>query len=71
MIEKKSVSQCISADYCRGYNDAVDEIVRCKDCLYARKSYNFKGIGVLLCRRDEQPRYSDDYCSFGVRKDEE
>jgi hypothetical protein len=24
MLEKKVVSQCISADYCRGWNDAVD-----------------------------------------------
>lgn len=24
MIEKKTVSQCITADYCRGWNDAVD-----------------------------------------------
>lgn len=24
MIERKTVSQCILADYCRGWNDAVD-----------------------------------------------
>lgn len=24
MLDKKTVSQCISADYCRGWNDAVD-----------------------------------------------
>ena len=28
MLEKKVVSQCISADYCRGWNDAVDAIPR-------------------------------------------
>ena len=26
MLEKKVVSQCISSDYCRGWNDAVDEM---------------------------------------------
>jgi hypothetical protein len=28
MLEKKTVSQCISADYCRGWNDAVDAMPR-------------------------------------------
>lgn len=28
MLEKKTVSQCVSADYCRGWNDAVDAIPR-------------------------------------------
>ena len=28
MLEKKTVSQCISSDYCRGWNDAVDEMPR-------------------------------------------
>lgn len=26
MLEKKTVSQCISPDYCRGWNDAVEEL---------------------------------------------
>lgn len=28
MLEKKVVSQCINSDYCRGWNDAVDEMPR-------------------------------------------
>ena len=28
MLEKKTVSQCINSDYCRGWNDAVDEMPR-------------------------------------------
>lgn len=28
MLDKKTVSQCVSADYCRGWNDAVDEMPR-------------------------------------------
>ena len=26
MIERKTVSQCISSDYCKGWNDAVDKM---------------------------------------------
>lgn len=28
MLKKKTVSQCISSDYCMGWNDAVDEMPR-------------------------------------------
>lgn len=28
MLERKVVSQCISSDYCRGWNDAVDAMPR-------------------------------------------
>ena len=28
MLEKKVVSQCISSDYCQGWNDAVDAMPR-------------------------------------------
>ena len=28
MLEKKVVSQCVSSDYCRGWNDAVDAMPR-------------------------------------------
>lgn len=28
MLEKKVASQCISSDYCRGWNDAVDAMSR-------------------------------------------
>lgn len=26
MIHKKTVSQCISVDYCKGYNDAIEDM---------------------------------------------
>ena len=26
MIERKTVSQCVSEDYCKGWNDAVDNM---------------------------------------------
>lgn len=31
MLEKKVVSQCISSDYCRGWNDAVDAMPKWND----------------------------------------
>ena len=40
MIEKKDKSYCISFedyDYCNGWNDAVDAIGRCKDCVWSRE----------------------------------
>lgn len=46
MLEKKVVSQCISSDYCRGWNDAVDAMPRwisVKDRLPER------GTWVLCC----------------------
>lgn len=33
MIEKLTVSQCISSDCCKGWNDTIDEIsCGCKGC---------------------------------------
>lgn len=26
MIQRKTMSQCISSDYCRGYNDAINDV---------------------------------------------
>lgn len=31
MIERRTVSQCISSDYCKGWNDAVDELAKVFD----------------------------------------
>ena len=28
---KRTVSQCISSDYCRGWNDAIDELMKIVD----------------------------------------
>lgn len=67
MIEKKTVSQCITSDYCKGWNDAVDSIVRCKDC-----NHYIAGF----CTRDINGRTNmfrmseDDFCSCGERKAE-
>jgi hypothetical protein len=30
-VEKRTVSQCISSDYCRGWNDAIDELMKIVD----------------------------------------
>lgn len=36
MVERRTVSQCVSSDYCKGWNDAVDEMpkwISCEDRL--------------------------------------
>lgn len=43
MLEKRTVSQCISSDYCEGWNDAVEEAnktIRQKDAKIAILSFN-------------------------------
>ena len=40
MLEKKVVSQCISADYCRGWNDAVDAMPHWNNVAYRLPFYN-------------------------------
>ena len=67
MIEKRTVSQCISADYCRGYNDAVDEILRCKDCEFHTTDKYAKWV---KCPNEAMRGIKEDaYCSYGKRKD--
>lgn len=65
MIERKSMSQCISSDYFIGWNDAVKEIGRFKECVH----YEF---GACLKIYDDghahpeafQHREPEDYCSY-------
>lgn len=66
MINRKTVSQCISSDYCKGYNDAVDamqiEFQEFRDWVKWQMKYNreesnkFVTIG---CPDFEQARYED------------
>ena len=60
MLDKKTVSQCISADYCRGWNDAVDAIprwisVRSEEKLMHCKEY------LCLCTLPNDPMHEWDY----------
>lgn len=80
MIEKKYMSQCISSDYCNGWNDAVDAIGRCKDCMWSREptKEDYKEIGSdllfyedsLVCDFCEDARWKDDFCSYFKKREE-
>ena len=59
------MSQCISSDYCKGWNDAVDSVVRCKDCKYWHHSGWCKKIGMAF------NRLGSDFCSYGKRREGE
>lgn len=55
---------------CDSFKPAADvvEVVRCKDCKYA-KPMSFKGY--FMCKRHHKYcRKSDDFCSYGERKEE-
>lgn len=78
MIKKKFMSQCITSDYCQGWNDAVDSIVRCKDCKHSKykriigKAEEGEQTSLLHCTMfiREQHVYEDDFCSYGERAGE-
>ena len=73
MIERKYMSQCIESDYCKGWNDAVDAIGRCKDCMWGRETtkedYTESGRDVILykdaleCEFCQDARWRADFCS--------
>lgn len=78
-IEKKYMSQCISSDYCKGWNDAVEEIGRCKDCVWSREptKEDYAEIGrdvlaykdSLVCDFCEDARWKDDFCSYFKKRE--
>ncbi len=51
----------------------VVEVVRCKDCTWWKSIFSWNGKEHKVCVREstEPPRGSDDYCSFGERKEDE
>lgn len=82
MIEKKDKSYFISFedyDYCDGWNDAVDAIGRCKDCVWSREptEEDYKEIGrdvlvyknSLVCDFCEDARWKDDFCSYFKKRE--
>ena len=62
-IERKYVSQCVSSDYCKGWNDAVDSIVFCKDCTAFMAESS-------ICSDTGYEVSDDDFCSFGERRND-
>lgn len=64
-IEKRVVSQCITSDYCRGWNDAVNHIVRCEECVF----HTYEEPGRVYCPNIVGGWVSNDfYCADGERK---
>ena len=83
MIEKKDKPYCISFedyDYCNGWNDAVDAIGRCKNCVWSREptKEDYAEIGrdvlaykdSLVCDFCEDARWEDDFCSYFKKRDD-
>ncbi len=61
---------------CRMFKREADlvEVVRCKDCKncdfsYPEKELGKEPTGLYYCKLLKGDRKSDDYCSFGKRKD--
>lgn len=44
----------------------VVEVVRCKDCIYARG--NLISIGICDCLKYRDVRKGDDFCNYGEKK---
>lgn len=63
MLEKRTVSQCISSDYCRGWNDAVDAVVLCCEC-----DYHDHDGATGFCNYWGEWSNMSDYCNHVKRK---
>lgn len=64
MIEKKTVSQCISSDYCRGWNDAVEAMpgwVSVKDRLPEKSLHEDGNLINYMCY---MPEYGVDIANY-------
>jgi len=50
----------------------VVEVVRCRDCTWWKSIFSWNGKEHKVCVRGsvEPPRESDDYCSYGERREE-
>lgn len=71
MLERKYVSQCVSSDYCKGWNDAVDSVVRCKDCKYWSNPYTSRLDGLVRgdCEQCDFGGFWENwYCADGERR---
>ena len=51
----------------------VVEVVRCRDCTWWKSIFSWNGKEHKVCVREsaEPPRESDDYCSYGERREDE
>jgi hypothetical protein len=53
---------------CEHFKTAEDEVVRCKDCKYARG--NLVPIGIIDCLMYRDMRKGEDFCNYGEKRDE-
>ena len=60
MIERKTVSQCVSEDYCKGWNDAVDAMPK---WISVEDRLPEDDQDVLVCVNKNT--IDTGYCSFG------
>lgn len=49
------------------------KVTRCKDCTWWKSIFSWNGKEHKVCVResDEPPRESDDYCSYGERREDD
>lgn len=73
MIEIKTVSQCISYDYCKWWNDAVKSIGRCGECNHYRFVFSLDKENGMRCIREKNTRETKetDCCSYFESKERE
>lgn len=59
--------------YADGKRDALDELVRCKECTHNRKTIDEKGCGIFcaIWGRGWHRVEPDDFCSYGERREGE
>jgi hypothetical protein len=72
-VDKEELIRALQYDrgqYYKGYedgkNDAMNKVVRCKDC----KNYIYSSFAMgMRCKHDGVEWGKDDFCSYGERKD--
>jgi hypothetical protein len=68
-VDKEELIRALEYDrgqYSKGYADAMDSIVRCKDCVHRKErvcAMPYAGMWVGVALKD------NDFCSYGERKD--
>ena len=63
-LERKYMSQCVSSDYCKGWNDAVDSVVRCKECEHGEHGFCYHAAQKYLVVA------ANHFCGYGKRRSE-
>ena len=82
-VDKKELIRALQYDrqqydigYADGKRDAINELVRCKDCKYAYINSLSAALGMAVCKKlsneaETAIRQQDDFCSYGERREGE